>query len=175
MICTTRKEALLNNEKQYFTGNSCPKGHVAFRKTKNGECVACSKLTLIKWREKNPHKVKEHNAKQYLKYETEKFKWQAIRKRYANKHRANLNAKAIAYQLNKKKRIPKWADKNHMLLIKEVYELAALRTKQFGFSWHVDHIIPLNGKLVSGLHVIENLQVIPGIENIKKTNRFTIE
>ena len=59
-----------------------------------------------------------------------------------------------------------------MWLIKEVYELAQLRTKLFGFSWHVDHIIPLKGKLVSGLHVIENLQVIPGIENIIKKNSY---
>ena len=74
MIYTTRKEAMLNNGKQYFTGNPCPKGHITFRKTKNGECVICGKETLFKWRKQNPHKVKEHNATQYLKYEIEKYK-----------------------------------------------------------------------------------------------------
>ena len=75
----------------------------------------------------------------------------------------------------KKNRIPKWVDKDHMWLIKEVYELAQIRTKEFGFPWHVDHIIPLQGELVSGLHVIENLQVLPGVENIKKKNKYEID
>jgi len=42
----------------------------------------------------------------------------------------------------------------------------------FNFSWHVDHIIPLNGKIVSGLHVIENIQVISGSENLLKNNKY---
>ena len=172
---TTRKEALLNKATQYFTGKPCIKKHISARRAKTGECLECRAEFLIKWRQKNPHKVKQHNDTQYLKYEFEKHKWKVIKKRYAEKHKALLNAKAIAYQLNKKKRMPKWVDKDHMWLIKEAYELAALRTKQFGYPWHVDHIIPLQGELVSGLHVVENLQVIPGIENIKKSNRYIIE
>ena len=59
--------------------------------------------------------------------------------------------------------------------IKQAYELAILRTKKFGFLWHVDHIIPLNGVNVSGLHVIENIQVIPAAENLLKNNKYEIE
>ena len=40
--------------------------------------------------------------------------------------------------------------------------------------WHVDHIIPLQGKNVSGLHVFSNLRVIPGEENVKKSNKYHV-
>jgi len=72
------------------------------------------------------------------------------------------------------KRIPTWLDEDAEWMIAQAYELAALRTKLFGFSWHVDHIIPLNGKKVSGLHVPTNLQVIPWRDNLRKGNRMEV-
>jgi 5-methylcytosine-specific restriction endonuclease McrA len=57
-------------------------------------------------------------------------------------------------------------------MIEQAYELAKLRTEMFGFQWHVDHIIPLKGKKVSGLHVPTNLQVIPWQENLRKGSRL---
>jgi hypothetical protein len=66
-------------------------------------------------------------------------------------------------------RTPPWADR---AVIKEFYDAAKRKTKQTGTMHHVDHIIPLKGRLVSGLHVENNLQVIPAVTNISKSNRF---
>ena len=71
-------------------------------------------------------------------------------------------------------RTPKWLGIEELWLMKEAYKLAALRTKMFGFLWHVDHVIPLRGENVSGLHVPTNLQVIPAVENIRKKNSFVV-
>jgi len=74
----------------------------------------------------------------------------------------------------KLQRTPNWLIQDDYWMIEQAYELAALRTKMFGFSWHVDHIIPLQGKKVSGLHVPHNLQVIPAKVNLSKHNNFEV-
>ena len=53
--------------------------------------------------------------------------------------------------------------------------LATILTKSTGYEWQVDHIIPLQGKNVSGLHVPENLQVIERSMNSKKRNKYEPE
>lgn len=63
---------------------------------------------------------------------------------------------------------PAWANEFFM---EEAYRLAALRTKMLGYPWHVDHIVPLQSKFVCGLHVHNNLRVIPGAENRAKGNQ----
>ena len=90
----------------------------------------------------------------------------------ANRIWARKNRDKRCASTNKRKAairnaIPGWA--NHFF-IDEAYSLASLRTKVFGFKWHVDHVIPLQSKLVCGLHVENNLRVIPGTENMKKYN-----
>jgi hypothetical protein len=71
-------------------------------------------------------------------------------------------------------RKPIWFTNEDHWMVEEAYELAQLRTKIFKFPWHVDHIIPLQGKLVSGLHLPHNLQVIPATVNLSKSNQFTV-
>lgn len=66
------------------------------------------------------------------------------------------------YKVAKKHRTPVWADQDKLF---EIYANCP-------DGYHVDHIIPLQGKNVSGLHVPENLQYLPEIENRRKSNVF---
>lgn len=91
--------------------------------------------------------------------------------RNRQKHPGAKNADTAKSRAGKLKRTPVWLSKDDLWLIKEAYILAKQRTKLFGFSWHVDHVIPLRGKSVSGLHVPWNLQVIPAKTNIAKGNK----
>jgi hypothetical protein len=114
------------------------------------------KIHAIKaaWNAKHPEKVAAHKQTAKGKYKVQKNVDTAMR-------RASM-----------KQRTPLWLTEDDHWMIEQAYELAQIRAKMFGFEWHVDHIIPLQGKTVSGLHVPWNLQVIPGVLNIKKGNRL---
>lgn len=86
-------------------------------------------------------------------------------------------AAVVAFHASKRRaarieRTPPWADLDAM---RAIYAEAQRLTAETGTPHHVDHVIPLQGKLVSGLHVPSNLQILTGSENSKKRNRFEIE
>ena len=95
-------------------------------------------------------------------------------KKFARLHPGYRTANSVKYNLRKNQRTPSWLTPDDFWLIEQAYELAVLRTKMFGFRWEVDHVIPLNGKLVSGLHVPDNLQVVPVALNRSKSNKFCV-
>lgn len=106
-----------------------------------------------------------YNQKYYeMNKETIKANVSLWRKNNPGAHN-EANAKRRAGQ---SKATPSWANQFFM---REAYHLAKLRTKATGYLWHVDHIVPLQSLLVCGLHVENNLRVIPGLLNCKKNNR----
>lgn len=97
-----------------------------------------------------------------------------------DKHRAKieLQKKAVRASLANKRRAaklqrtPAWAN---LEAIQAVYRVAAEKNQDSPGYFHVDHIYPLQGKLVSGLHVHNNLRIISAFENGSKSNSFDVE
>jgi hypothetical protein len=71
---------------------------------------------------------------------------------------------AMRHTLAKRKQIPPWANNE------KIMEIYANRPA----GYHVDHIVPLQGEIVCGLHVENNLQYLPARENMSKQNHFEV-
>lgn len=121
------------------------------------------------WREANSEKAREHQRK-WRESNLDKARECRRQWREANPDKINaLNAKRRAAKLQ---RTPSWLTKDQLNEI-ETFYTAALAFKLYtGQEYHVDHIVPLQGKNVSGLHVPWNLRVIPETDNLKKSNLF---
>jgi len=103
-----------------------------------------------------------------------KDKVRETKKKYVESVRSHINCYAATRRAEKEQRTPKWLTFIDFERIKNEYRLAEIQTKLTGEPWHVDHIIPLKGKTVSGLHVPSNLRAIRGSENMKKHNEFEV-
>lgn len=129
---------------------------------------------------------KRNHAAEYQRNK-EARQLQALKYYYANHDKAKerqldrqktrlpqIAAYEAARRALKLQRTPKWLTEVDRERIQNEYKLAALQTKITGEPWHVDHIIPLQGKLVSGLHVPSNLVAMRGVDNISKNNSFEV-
>jgi len=141
----------------------------AFHKNKTS-CKECRKLERASTYQRR--KEKEYDA--ILTYNRN---WAANNpelKRAASKRWNQANKETCRIICNKRYSYAKaarvaWANKDS---IEEFYREAQRKTQESGEQWEVDHIIPLRGDTVSGLHVETNLRVITRSENARKRNSF---
>lgn len=160
---------------------TCLKLSNAWRKNNPEKIKAQAKARY----DKNPEKFREASrlsiekrkikGNTYYSLNSEKVKIYGLQYREANKEKRkeitkrwkvkNLDLIAFyvaKYRHNKRKRTPAWAN---ILKIKEIY-------KNCPEGHEVDHIVPINGKTVSGLHCEANLQYLKGKENASKGNHW---
>jgi hypothetical protein len=148
---------------------------------KRKDAKFCSRLHKSAFYDKQRNHVLEY-AKNQKKRRAQALKFyykdiQKSRSKQLERQKQNLPAFAAAAAKRraiKLNRTPSWITSDDLWIINEAHKLAAMRTKIIGIKFHVDHIIPLQGKLVSGLHVPSNIQVIPGSLNVSKHNKFKI-
>ena len=162
----------LNERSRYYADSAQTKQRIKEKYQRNAEVLKARRraayaanperekniatVSSAEWRKANPN---HEGAKQA------KLAWK-------QSNPGKVRADTVRRRTAKLQRTPAWLTVDDYWMLEQAYELAALRTKMFGFSWHVDHIIPLQGKLVSGLHVPTNVRVIPGFENVQKANRY---
>lgn len=158
MKIISRQEAIQNNLKRYFTGLPCKYNHIAQRLLSNRTCIECLNIFKKDWA--NKPNIKEKSLKRLNNHN----------KLHPEMHLARTRKR----QLAKLNRIPKWLTESDWLNIKCKYSVANMLSRESGKKYHVDHIIPLQGKLVSGLHVPSNIQVILATENVKKSNKHVL-
>jgi len=148
------------------------------------ECKVCSITRASKWARANPEKCAGYVAK-WAKANPEKkvaigaassAKWDkanpekksAFYSRWARANPEKCAALRAKHEAQKIQATPGWINQGY---IDDVYRKAAIFTRRDGKLWHVDHIVPLRSKLVCGLHCEDNLQTMPGKDNMSKGNR----
>ena len=150
-------------------------------------CKSCKSINKKKWEESNKEHISSYK-KEYreankdaiseynrvyrdktLSTRLENLKlWRSTNPDKVNKYSAKRRASI-------KRTLPLLSgdlEELNSFIIEEAYSLSRLRSDITNIPWHVDHIVPLNGKYVCGLHVGINLQVIPAKENLSKSNKF---
>ena len=123
--------------------------------------------TILK-RQRESVSAKEWHVKYY---EANLEKVRARVSKYQKDNKGAANASTARRRAMKKNATPPWGIP---FFIREIYDLASLRSEATGIKHVVDHIVPLAHKKVCGLHVEDNLQVITRVANSVKSNKFEV-
>jgi hypothetical protein len=144
------------------------------------------KENVKNYRKNNPDKIKELNDNYYKQnsisitnqnsnyYYTNSDTIKIRQKIYNKLNPGKINASSAKRHSIKLQATPKTLTKEQWKEIEAFYILAKKMEQENGIEYHVDHICPLQGKTVCGLHVPWNLQVITAEENLHKHNKLLL-
>lgn len=155
------KECCNAGSKEYYLKNKDKEeyktGKAAYRKIWNLANIEKRKANCKAWDLANPEKRKEI---------VELWKKNNPEKSAAGYAKRSAKRRAL-----KKMATPEWANTEfENFAIQEIYNLARLRSTITGVMHHVDHIVPLNSKIVQGFHCLANLQILEAKPNRLKSN-----
>lgn len=156
----------------------------SFKDGRSYTCKSCAKTRAMKWNKANKDHKKEQGKKHYLENKEKylkraaKAEWskknpERIKQLAKKRYHKNNGASVVAYYRNlRRKATPTWLTDVQKSEIENFYWLCRDLEKITTDRYHVDHIVPIKGECVCGLHVPWNLQVLPADINIKKSNTF---
>ncbi len=147
----------------------CKKCHSNINSQWQKENIEILREKRRKETEENPELV---SAKRAVYTMNRKEKMADYGKRWRKANQGKVNAKTARRRAAKRNATPKWLNEDHLKQIEAFYIEAARLTKEIGIPHEVDHIVPVKGKNVSGLHVPWNLRVIPRAINRRKSYKF---
>jgi len=134
----------------------------------NATYRARQKKYMAEWHRKNAERRLAYSRDYYNMNKEQRAAYKRCwRAQNSHKHAAS-EAKRDSAKLQ---RTPLWLNQAHFAEIEGQYHFAKVMERITGAKYHVDHIVPLQGVDVSGLHVPWNLQVIPARENVVKGNK----
>lgn len=150
------------NGKNGHRCKACVAKYHAMYRTKNSARIAAQKKA---WKESNVEHIRALEKKYSVTNAKNKA---AARKKWASANPDKEKSAKAANRADRIMRVPAWSNREK---IKAYYNVCSFFNEINGYAkYHVDHIIPLNGKRVSGLHVHNNLQVILAKDNLRKGN-----
>jgi hypothetical protein len=184
----TRKEAQQKGAAHYFTGEPCKQGHIALRKTK-GACVGCLKMEwaaaaksraayFVAYNKREEVKDSKHDwylANKEQVVQLAKTRPSSDKKLYQSRWKAKnsvwVKADTKARRRKHRQATPHWLTREQKGEIRQLYQIAITMSRTTGEPYVVDHIVPLRGEDVCGLHVPWNLRVVTREENLRKSNK----
>lgn len=134
-------------------------------------CSTCKEEKPLSQYHMTTRKRKYHSYK--VPYSSCKTCRRTYNNYYEKTHEGKIKKRKRAALRDRRNRqaTPKWLTKEHKQQIADTYELMRDCRAVTGEDYHVDHIVPLRGENICGLHVPWNLQVLPGYVNITKSNK----